>query len=567
VLAMKKHNGRRKSTMSQLLEILGKGLVGSLWSVLGRRLHGYRSDTRLLAIQLSERPEDANLLVKATVSYYRESLLEKAMDHARTAIRLNPNMIEGHLILACVLEKTGRRGEAAEVLEKLRIEDKKLAGDLRFAIGFLYETAKDYSKAATCYQQALKNIPNLINAYQRLAAMALREKKFDSAIEYYKEICRIEPEDVTYRTLLAGLYLNNNQPRKAVAEYQLAMTIEPDNWETENEMVHAYVKTGQYQSAIELLEQQLENEGEFPDLYLQLAELYAKIGDDAQAQKYFRDALEVHPGYLEAMVKFGTYHLKIERYLQAAEWFSRAIDTNDRLLNAYIGLAVAQEKMKQPEKSQETIELAMAIEPNTTMLFAEVARLELKASGANEGKDYLTSGSNHPQLAKELLAIQMERFACAIEAHPDRADWHYRYGLLLKSQGQVAAAAEEFTLAVEINPQFVKALVKLGLAENELGKKEEARQYLERGVMLASQEMDVPYQLGLIYADQARYRLAIDEFEETQRKNGQEVDALAAMGQALEDIGMKDQAKASWQSIIEIAPESEQAKLAKASLS
>ena len=109
--------------------------------------------------------------------------------------------------------------------------------------------------------------------------------------------------------------------------------------------------------------------------------------------------------------------------------------------------------------------------------------------------------------------------------------------------------------------------MKLGLASYELGQIEEAMDYLERSVILSSDELDVHYQLGLIYADQTRYRLAIEEFEEAQRKSGQRVDALAAMNQALEDIGMRDQTRASWQSIIEIAPESEQAKLAKAGLS
>ena len=128
--------------------------------------------------------------------------------------------------------------------------------------------------------------------------------------------------------------------------------------------------------------------------------------------------------------------------------------------------------------------------------------------------------------------------------------------------GQTAARPE--LVALEINPQFAKALVKLGLASYELGQIEEAMDYLERSVILSSDELDVHYQLGLIYADQTRYRLAIEEFEEAQRKSGQRVDALAAMNQALEDIGMRDQTRASWQSIIEIAPESEQAKLAKA---
>jgi pentatricopeptide repeat protein len=553
--------------MAQLLEILGKGLVGSLWSIFGKSLQPYKGDSRLLKIHLQERPEDAELLLKAAVSFYREELMEKAMECAVEFARRRPDKLEGTLIMACVLEGMGERIKAAKVLQQLVEKESPNDPGLYFALGYLYETAKEESKALYYYHEALEVLPNLVNAHQRLAAIALRHQQIETTISHYQAICKIEPEDMSSRILLAGLYLNNGQARKAVAEYQIAMTIEPDNWETENEMVRACVKAGDYNKAIELLEDQLVKQGEFPDTYLQLAELYGRIGDDVKARQYYQKAIGIHPGYLEGMIKFGTYQLKMGRFLQAAEWFSKAIDVNDRLMSAYVGLAVAQYHTEQNKKATETLELAQAIEPNSTMLFAEVARLELKASAAKEAKDYLNPDVEQRQLAKELLHVQSERFISALEKHPERADWHYRYGLLLKAQNETAAAAEEFRQAVTINPDYVKALVKLGLALNELGEKDEAKKYLEQAVTLKPEFTDVHYQLGLIYADQARYRLAIEEFEETLRGNQRHVDAMAAMAQALETIGMHEEASASWQAIIELAPESEQAKLARASLS
>ncbi len=552
--------------MSQLLEIMGRGLVGSLWCVFGQKLHPFKSDSQILKIHLQERPNDPDLLLKAAVTAYRENLPEKALDFARRLADLQPDLIEAGLILACILERLGRRDQAIQVLDQLLDKDHQMDTALNFALGILHETAKNEPKAMYYYKEALETTPNLVNSYQRLAAMALRHQQTGEAIGHYQNLCEIDPEDVQNRILLAGLYMNDGQPKKALAEYQIALTIEPDNWQTENDVVRAYVKSGQIEAAVETLESLLEKQGEFPDTYLQLADLHARLGNVEKAEKCFTKAIEIHPGYLEAMVKFGTFHLRLGRYLQAAEWFSRAIDANDRLLNAYVGLSVAQYHTGLKDKASETIELATAIEPNTTMLFAEVARLELKASAAKEAKAYLEPQTDNKAVAKELLDIQIDRFAAAVENHPDRADWHYRLGLLLKAQGKIAHAAGEFRKAVEINPDYVKALVKLGLALCELGQKDEARQFLQRAVILEPSFTDVHYQLGLIYADQARYRLAVEEFEETLRKNGRNVDALAALAQALENIGMHDRAKSSWQAIIELAPESEQAKIAKATL-
>jgi superkiller protein 3 len=553
--------------MSQLLEIMGKGLVGSLWCIFGQKLQPFKSDSQVLKIHLVERPDDPDLLLKAAVTAYREELPEQALAHARRLTELQPDRVEAKLILACALERLGRRGEAIKALEPLLDEDHKIATSLNFALGILYETVKNEPKASYYYKEALEAAPNLVNGHQRLAAIAFHHQQIDTVIEHYQALCEIDPEDIQNRMLLAGLYINNGRPKKALAEYQIALTIEPDNWATENELVRAYTKSGQLESAVETLESLLEKQGEFPDTYLQLADLHAQLGNPEQAEKCFRKAIEIHPGYLEAMVKFGTFFLRVGKYLSAAEWFSRAIDANDRLLNAYVGLSVAQYHTGLKDKSAETIELATAIEPNTTMLFAEVARLELKASAAKEAKAYLDPQSDNKAVAKELLKVQTDRFTTALENHPDRADWHYRLGLLLKAQGKTAPAAAEFQKAVEINPDYVKALVKLGLALYELGRKDEAGQYFQRAVVLEPSFADVHYQLGLIYADQARYPLAVEEFEETLRKNGQHVDALAALAQALENIGMHDRAKSSWQAVLELAPESEQAKLAMASLS
>jgi len=452
--------------MAQLLEILGKRLVGRLWPIFSRHLQQYHGDVRLIKMHLNEQPDEPELHLKAAVSFYREGLMEKAMERAVEFARRQPDKQESALIMACIFEGMGQRIKAANVLHELIEKDHPNDPGVYFALGYLYETAKDEKLALYYYHEALEVMPNLVNAHQRLAAIALRHQQLETAINHYQAICKIEPDDTTSRILLAGLYLNNGQARKAIAEYQIAMTIEPDNWESENEMIRACVKAKEYHKAIEILENQLAKQGDFPDTCLQLAELYGRIGDDVKAKQFYQKAISIHPGYLEAMIKFGTYHLKMGRFLQAAEWFSKAIDVNDQLMSAYIGLAVAQYHTAQPTKANETIELAQAIEPNSTMLFAEVARLELKASAAKEAKDYLNPEADQRQVAKELLHVQSDRFISALKKHPERADWHYRYGLILKAMNETAAAAEEFRNAVEINPDYVKALVQLGLVLN-----------------------------------------------------------------------------------------------------
>ncbi len=549
--------------MAQLMEILGKGLVGSLWSIFGKDLIKYHSDPSKIKILLTERPDAPELLIKAAVSCYRNSLFEQGLNYAERLCEIAPDMPEARYILACILERLGRRKSARKVLEDYVSENRDADASVYFAIGFLYETAYNIQQAEYYYNCSLEIADNLYNAHQRLAAIKFKQGQIEQSAEHYRQLCKIDPEDIDSRLILAGILLNAGKAREASAEYQIALTIEPDNWTMENETVNAYIKAHQYYQAIELLNESLEKQGEFPDIHLQLAELYAKVGKDELALQHFRKTLEIHPGYLEAMIKLGTYHIQKARYTEAAKCFSQAIEINDRLLNAYVGLAIAQYHLGQDARADETVDLAGAIEPNSSMLFAEVARLELKASAADEARDYLTEHADNRQIANQLINIQTERFAQAIETHPERADWNYRLGLLLKAQGKLQQAAHYFQQAVEINPDYVKALVKLGLVLKELGQHEQARQYLERAVILEPSYSDVHYQLGLVYANQSQYQLAIEHFQKSLESNGQNIDAMSAMAQALENIGLHSQASLAWQSVIELAPDDEKAKLAK----
>ncbi len=552
--------------MSYLLEIFGKGLIGSLWSVFGERLRSYQGNISSLKIQFRERPEDPELLLKLAVSYYREGNFTEAWNYAEKLLEYAADSEETIAIAACIFERLGQKQSALDLMETYVEESGREDGGILFAIGFYYEMLGDIHRAEMYYQKSLQVAPTLCNAHQRLAAIKFRNGDVDSAASHYRELCKIDPEDVESRIILAGILLNAGKIQEASTEYQIALTIEPDNWAIEDKLVDSHIKSGRYEEAIQLLLEAIEREGEFPELYLQLAELYGKLGQDEDAEYYYKQAIKIHPGYLEAMIKYGTYQLRKGKFLACAELFSKAIDINDRLLTAYTGLAIAQHYLGLEDKSVETIELAEAIEPNTSILFAEVAKLELKASAFKEASEYLNPSADNKAISDNLIELQTQRFKQALAQYPERADWHYRLGLLLKAQNKLSQSAEEFRKAIEINPDYVKARIKLGLVLKELGEKEEAIEHLKRAVLLEPGYSDVYYQLGLIYADQSQYKLAVEHFQESLKRNGKNINALAALAQGLINLGVPQKAKDALQTIIEIAPNSEQAELAKQKL-
>jgi tetratricopeptide (TPR) repeat protein len=273
-------------------------------------------------------------------------------------------------------------------------------------------------------------------------------------------------------------------------------------------------------------------------------------------------AIRIHPNYLEAAVKVGTVHLRRGRQDEAAQWFNRAVDINDRLLTAYVGLGVAQHEGGKVEDAMATLEMAANIEPNTTLLFSEMARLQLQSAVSRQADQYLTplaaaQGEGGRTMAN-LLDVQVQRYREAIRRRPNYADLHYRLGLLLRQRGELDEAVASFREALDINPNYVSAVVKLGLALRQMGKHEEAIDVLRHTSEEKPESVELHYQLGLVFADRNNFSLAVEQFEAGLQKDARNIDLHANLALALENMGLLDRAAVSWDALAEMAPDTEE---------
>lgn len=350
----------------------------------------------------------------------------------------------------------------------------------------------------------------------------------------------------------------------AIRRYQFVIAVEPDNWEAQDELVAACVESGRYEEAIEVLTGLIERKPECADQHLQLGDLYAKMGRQSEALAAYSEAVELNPDYLEATIKVGTA-LRGGNYAEAAEAFNQAIEINDRIVNAYVGLSVAQQALDKTEDALASLEMAAEIEPNSTLLFGEMARLHLRVSAAEQAKRFLSPRAiaAAPQGPAEepvatIIQEQIAGLRAALKERPNHADLQYRLGLLLRHEGDLAGAIDAFQKAVSINPQYLKALTRLGLALREAGRTEEALQVLKRTLEIDSESVELHYQLGLIFADQNQFDMALDRFEYAAGKDPHQVDYVANVALALQNMGLIDRAQASWQTLCDVAQQTGQ---------
>ena len=596
--------------MAYLIEMLGRGLLSHLWGAFPGTLDVCEQAT---VEDLAEAARGASGQPAAVVAYgaalLRDGQSTQARDLFAKSLATHPNDASINLGLACALDDLGRLDDAIECLKTAQRGDPSSPAIL-FCLGYCYERLGRVDEAVASYRDALTLCPGLRNAHERLAAIAVQRRQLDEAIAHYKQLCDWEPQLTDLQLTLANLYLQHGDYVLAIDRYQLALSMEPDNWTANDELVTAYEKAGQFREAIEHMHGVIQREPGFADSYLRLGDLYAQSGNDQAAMENYLRAVEIHPDYLEATVKIGTQHLRAGRYEDAARWFTLGLEINDRLLVAYVGLAVAQEAAGRSAESRDTLVTAASIEPNSALLFSEMARMHLKAATGRQARKYLAfegetpsiddditipqkliddimadesldwqSDQNEPPSERqrqenpgaaeepsldELLANQIERHRNALARHPNQADLHYRLGLLLRHAGDLDGSITCFEEAVSTNPCYVKALIKLGLGLLERGGEEDrAIATLRRAVALEPQYVDLHYHLGMAFARRQQFEIAVEHFQQAVAGNPRSAEFHANLALALQHLGLIDRASACWESVRALVPDARYAELAR----
>jgi tetratricopeptide (TPR) repeat protein len=530
--------------MSYLLESLGRGLLVRLAGAFQHQLPPPRESADDLAQRLRACPTSVDLATRLGVAYLEELQPAKARRAFARALELAPESAPAKLGLASALDELGDAEGTIRLLERVHECD---PGDpaVTFAIGLCHERAGQTGPARRYYQAALTSCDSLRNARERLGAIAIRDGDHETAMRLYMRLAELDGEDLSVVLTLATLQHCAGQSAAAAETFQRALLIEPETDENASFLDTPQESHADAERALGVLEQLIEQHPAVTEYRVHLADLYAKLGQDEQAVDQYNAALELHPTFLEATVKLGTQHYRGRRYEDAACAFNRATELNDQLLTAFVGLGVAQLNSAGQAEADATFDLAASLAPNSTLLYAETARLSLKVAAA-EGR---------PRESDETTAIQDDDLLHAVRGHQRAvcrrdcdAGAHYRLGLLHRQAGAFRDSIVEFRRAGELYPAFAKAHIQLAVALRESGEFAEATACFRQAVVCDQNAIESHYQLGLLFSRRRRFDAVLEHVE---CEFAGDVSRVETILLALQNCGILDRTEAARQAIAE----------------
>ncbi len=189
---------------------------------------------------------------------------EKAMEHYREALRVDPNYAPAHNNLGLALAGRGH-----------------------------LETAMEH------YRQALRIYPAYAEAHTNLADALLNRGEFAAAVEHYREALRINPADPKVHNNLALALTHQGEVRTAVEHFRRALALSSTGDQVR--LIHfnlgsALSRDGRLEEAMSHFRQALRIRPEFAEAHEGLGQALARQGEKELAVKHYNEARMLRSG-------------------------------------------------------------------------------------------------------------------------------------------------------------------------------------------------------------------------------------------------------------------------------
>jgi tetratricopeptide (TPR) repeat protein len=166
------------------------------------------------------------------------------------------------------------------------------------ALGLELYKANQTDEAIQHFLQAIRILPNFINANYNLQIARAKQSNEDDAIKYYLHAIKIDSTNRTeaYENL-GEIFYEKREMEKAIHYYSQAIIINPNLAEAHNNLGPALYKNGNIQEAIKEFHQAIKLKPDLAEAYNSLGVALIQTGNIHEAIGCFKKALQINPNY------------------------------------------------------------------------------------------------------------------------------------------------------------------------------------------------------------------------------------------------------------------------------
>jgi len=304
--------------------------------------------------------------------------------------------------------------------------------------------------------------------------------------------CQEHPDRPDLRLQLALAYLRASQVEEAAAHLSEACRLKPDLLAARLALASALEERGDVEGAMEHLRIANQNQPGEPPILFAMGYCSEKQKHPPEAAEYYRDAIARDPSFTAARERLAAVAVLREDLPEAIEQYENISRAEPHQLWARAALGHLYYRAGRYDRAIEAFETAIAMEPENWALVD------------NEVEALIADGQ---------LGQAIERLRALIDEQGPFADLHCRLADVYSRQGDDEAATRHYLLALDIQPNYLEAMIRLGTHHLSCGRWEEAAEIFHRAGEL-NEDLLVNYVgMGVAQAGAGNRAEALNAFE------------------------------------------------------
>ncbi len=512
---------------------------------------GYRALGRVYAAQQKHRQAIAALesaalyqptsetLSDLAIAYFDAGLFDKALEPLHKAIALNPQNPVAHAMLGKTYFAVREYEKAAAEL-KLALDFGSNDFDISFTLAIAYLQQRQFTEARQIFDWMLQHLGDRPELHVVIGRAFRVAGRLPEAIDEFKKAIALNPSLARVHDNLALAYLMNEGASRlpdAEREFKTELASNPDEYFANYYLGIVYIFQRKWDLATAVLKNASRVQPDNPDPYFQLGQAYQELAKHDQAIEALRKSIALNPDLAHNKFQVTTAHYRLAQSLL---------------------------KVGQAEAGQKELRLASDLKAEAFKM-AQTSGTGPSTMGTSqlpEQEDKLTatvsvgSTTTQPNVPDEKALRELEN----TEAYYAKilSATHSSIGLLRAERGDFRAAAEQFRLAANWNPQQEDVDYNLGLAYFRAESYKDAVPPLETEVKTHPQNIRARWLLGLSHFKTSNYARASELLADVITSESTNIDLYYALASSLIKQGKTELAEQAVQRMSKVTGDSPQ---------
>ena len=339
--------------------------------------------------------------------YNRQRNYAPAISSYKKVIELNSNRDDAYLGLGIILLRMRSFREAIPPLEKavqLNLDHK----EAYYHIGNAYEELREFDKAAEAYERYLNFKPEKVwEGNLRLGLCLIELKQFEKAISALQEALKGNPQDMKINYNLAKAFEKSGQYEKAEEVYIFIAQLAPENAvKLYRTILMMYDVAGNKEKAIEVAKKVVELNPKSDENYYNLGYMYMKNDKHNEAIEQFNKALAINPGNEYSYLNIGVSYSKLNKHKKSIEAFKKVIELVPDNPDAWFFIGIGYMHLKNFESALEPLRKTVELRPGNANALYNLAITYLNLHDNYSARDiHKKLTTLNPSLAQKLKKL------------------------------------------------------------------------------------------------------------------------------------------------------------------